>query len=126
MKNILLTEDDPFIADIYSTSLKNAGFEISLAADGEECLKKLKEKNFDLILLDLLMPKIDGLTVLKHIKEDLKSKDTPVMILTNIGEKENIEKGIQLGAVDYLIKTNFSPEEIIQKIEKLLYAKENI
>ena len=123
MKKILLAEDDPFIAEIYTTSLKTAGFEMALAVDGKECIEKTKKEKFDLILLDLLMPKMDGFTTLKYLKEDSKSKDIPVIILTNIGEKEKIEKGIKLGAIDYLIKTNFSPEEIIEKIEKILFEK---
>ena len=123
MKKILLAEDDPFIAEIYITSLKNADFKVALATNGEECLPKAKEEKPDLILLDLLLPKMDGFSVLKRLKEDSELKNIPVIILTNIGEKENIEKGLKMGAIEYLIKTNFSPEEIIQKIEKILYTE---
>jgi len=115
-KKILLIEDDPFISDVYITNLKNGGFKVSLADDGEKALKVVKRERFDLILLDLLLPKIDGFEVLKCIKKEASLKDTPVIILTNLGEKENIEKGKELGAIDYLVKINFTPKEVLEKI----------
>lgn len=119
-KKILLIEDDPFISDIYITNLRNSGFEVSLASDGESGMAQIKKGGIDLILLDLLLPKIDGFEILKKMKEESSLKKIPVIILTNLGEKENIEKGLKLGAVDYLIKVNFSPREVIEKIKEHL------
>lgn len=119
-KKILLIEDDPFISDIYITNLRNSGFEVSLASDGESGMAHVKKGGIDLILLDLLLPKIDGFEILKKMREESSLKNIPVIILTNLGEKENIEKGLKLGAVDYLIKVNFSPREVIEKIKEHL------
>ncbi|MFH0987431.1 MAG: response regulator [Patescibacteria group bacterium] len=119
-KKILLIEDDPLIADIYLTNLKKNGFEIGLATDGETGYKMAEEGKFDLILLDLLLPKIDGFKLLEKIKGNRSLKDTPVIILTNLGEKESIEKGKEMGAIDYLVKVNFTPKEVIEKINSYL------
>jgi len=119
-KKILLIEDDPFISDVYITNLKNNGFEVLLANDGESGLDIIKKEKFDLVLLDLLLPKIDGFEILRNIKKDPALKDIPVIILTNLGEKENIERGKELGAVDYLVKINFTPKEVIEKINSYL------
>ena len=103
-----------------SQKLLQEGYEIVAAVDGEEGIKKTKEKKPDLILLDLILPGIDGFGVLSKIKEDPALSQIPVIILSNLGQKEDIEKGLQLGAVDYLIKAHFTPGEIIEKIKKFL------
>jgi len=119
-KKILLIEDDPFISDVYITNLRNSGFEVSLASDGKRGLELIKKEKINLILLDLLLPKIDGFAVLKKIKKEPSSKNIPVIILTNLGEKEDIEKGKKLGAIDYLVKISFTPKEVIEKINTYL------
>jgi len=119
-KKILLIEDDPFISDVYITNLRNGGFEVSLASDGKRGLELIKKEKINLILLDLLLPKIDGFAVLKKIKKEPSSKNIPVIILTNLGEKGDIEKGKKLGAIDYLVKINFTPKEVIEKINTYL------
>jgi len=88
MKHILLIEDDPFLADIYTTKLKEANFEVEIATDGERALTKLKERKFDLVLLDIVLPHIDGWEILRKIKQDSKSKDLKVMVLSNLGQKK--------------------------------------
>jgi len=120
-KKILLIEDDPFIADVYITNLNNSGFKVSLATDGEKGLNLIKQEKFNLILLDLLLPKINGFEVLKNIKKDPSLKNVPVIALTNLEEEENIKKAKELGAIDYLTKINFTPKEIIEKIN--IYLK---
>ena len=117
-KKILLAEDDPFISEIYITYFKKAGFKIFHVKDGKECLLKLENEKFDLLMLDLLLPKIDGFEVLKKIKN--KGKNIPVIVTSNISGKENIKKAMSLGASDYLIKTKFKPKEIIEKAQKFL------
>mgnify|MGYP000324198600 CR=1 FL=1 len=106
MKTILLIEDDPFLIDIYTTKLKEAGFSVQVATDGQEGLRKLKEKTFDLLLLDIVLPKIDGWEFLRKIKKDEKLKEIKVVILSNLSQKAEVEKGLKLGATKFLIKAH--------------------
>ncbi len=117
-KKILVIEDDKFISDIYSTKLSSEGFRVILAENGEEGVKKIKSEQPDLILLDLFMPKMDGIEVLKKMKTDGISIMT--LVLTNAGENEYVAKAMELGAEDYLIKTSFTPDEVILKIKEKL------
>ena len=119
-KNILIIEDDKFLRELIAQKLRKEDYEISEAFDGEEGIKKVKEEKPDLILLDLILPGIDGFEVLSKVKEDPVLAQIPVIILSNLGQKEDIEKGLKLGAIDYLIKAHFTPGEIIEKITKVL------
>lgn len=120
MQKILIIEDDKFLRELIAQKLTKEGYEIFEAIDGEEGVKKVKTEKPDLILLDLILPGIDGFGVLAQIKKDLILAQIPVIILSNLGQKEDIEKGINLGAVDYLIKAHFTPNEIIDKIKTVL------
>jgi DNA-binding response OmpR family regulator len=119
-QKILIIEDDKFLRELMARKLKEEGFAIDEAVDGEEGLRKSKEGKPNLILLDLILPGIDGFEVLTKIKQDPETKSIPVIILSNLGQKEDIEKGIKLGAVDYLVKAHFTPGEIIEKIRNAL------
>jgi len=105
---------------LIARKLIKEGYEISEAVDGEEGMKKVKEEKPDLVLLDLILPGIDGFEVLSKMKEDPALASIPVIILSNLGQKEDVEKGLKLGAVDYLIKAHFTPGEIIEKIKAAL------
>ena len=118
--NILLVEDDTFLGGIYSTKLKNEGFNVIHAADGVAGLAMAKEMKPQLILLDILMPKMDGFEVLQELKKDPLTKEIPVIMLTNLGQNEDVDKGLQLGAVDYLIKAHFVPVDTVARIKKVL------
>ncbi|GAC1413069.1 MAG: hypothetical protein NVSMB66_4000 [Candidatus Doudnabacteria bacterium] len=120
MKKILLVEDEPFLSGMYKTKLGLEGFEVSTAKDGEEALDKIKEEKFDLILLDIMMPKINGFEVLKSIRKDPEKQtaNVPVLMLTNLGQKSDIEQGLLLGANDYIVKASFTPAEVVEKINK--------
>ena len=120
MKHILLIEDDPFLVDIYITKLEEANFKIEVAIDGKEALTKLKEKKPDLVVLDIILPHIDGWEILRKIKQDPKLKDLKVIVLSNLGQKEEIERGLKLGAIKYLIKAHYAPSEVIEEIKKCL------
>ncbi|HIC92609.1 MAG TPA: response regulator [Syntrophaceae bacterium] len=120
MAKILIVEDDKFLRELIVRKLKKEGYEIFEVVDGEEGLKKIKELKPDLVLLDLILPTIDGFEVLSKKKDDPEIKKIPVIILSNLGQKEDIEKGLRLGAVDYLVKASFTPQEIVQKIKNLL------
>jgi len=119
MEKILLIEDDTFLSDMYVTKFSKLGYKIETAYDGEEGIKKIKSLSPDVILLDIRLPLKDGFEVLKEIKDDEKLKDIPVILLTNLGQKEDIEKGLKLGAVDYLIKAQFTPQEVVDKVKKV-------
>ena len=116
MQKILIIEDDRFLRELISKKLAKEGFEVSEAIDGEEGIKKIKSEKPGLILLDLILPGIDGFEVLSKMKDDPTVSSIPVIILSNLGQKEDVEKGLKLGAVDYLIKAHFTPGEIIEKI----------
>ncbi|PIV12899.1 MAG: response regulator [Candidatus Nealsonbacteria bacterium CG03_land_8_20_14_0_80_36_12] len=119
-KTILIIEDDKFLRELIAQKLSKEDYEISEAIDGEEGMSKVKEEKPDLILLDLILPGIDGFEVLSQIKKDPALSPIPVIILSNLGQKEDVEKGTKLGAVDYLIKAHFTPGEIIEKIKNVL------
>jgi len=120
MKSILLVEDDQFLIEIYTTKFKQAGFSIGKAEDGKECLKKLKEETPDLLLLDIVLPSLNGWEILRKIREDEVLKNIKVVILSNLGEKQEIEKGIKLGAVRYLVKAHYTPSEVVEEVKKIL------
>jgi len=117
---VLIVDDDAFLSGIYATKLELEGFAVVSARDGEEGLKAAAKEKPDMILLDVLMPKLDGFEVLKRLKADDALKGTPVIMLTNLGQKEDVEKGLSEGAVDYLIKAHFVPAEAVAKIKKIL------
>ncbi len=119
-KTILIIEDDKFLRELIVRKLLNEGYDASEALGGEEGIKKVKEERPDLVLLDLILPGIDGFEVLRRMKEDPVLAKIPVIILSNLGQKEDVEKGLKMGAIDYLIKAHFTPGEIIEKINLAL------
>ena len=120
MKNILLVEDDPFLSDIYTTKLKEEGFSVDTAMDGEECLRKVEKNMPDLLILDLVLPQMDGWEVLSSIRRQEKFKDLKVIILSNLGQKDEVEKGLKLGAIKYFIKAHYTPSEVVAEIKEIL------
>lgn len=119
-KHILIVEDDTFLLNIYKTKFEFEGFKVSTAENGEMGLTESRKKKPDLILLDILMPKMDGFTFLQEQKKDKVIKDIPVILLTNLGQKDDVQKGLELGAKDYIIKAHFKPSEVVEKVRKLL------
>ena len=119
-KNILLVEDDEFLAELYGTKLGLDGYDVALASDGEKGLKMIKEKKPDLVLLDIILPKMDGFEVLKAVKADKLLKNIPIILLTNLSQKDEVKKGLELGAKDYLIKAHFMPSEVVKKIKETI------
>ena len=122
----MVIEDDAFVMDIYQTKLSVEGFNVIGAENGMEALKKLEggECHPDLILLDILMPYVNGLEVLERIKKDERLNKIPIILLTNLSQKEEIGQGIGLGANDYLIKSHFTPSEVLEKIRIFLPKQE--
>lgn len=119
-KTILLVEDDEFLAELYATKLSLEGFRILLATDGQKGLKLIQEKKPALVLLDILLPKMDGFEVLEALKGNPSTRSVPVILLTNLSQKSDVRRGLELGADDYLIKAHFMPSEVVAKIKKLI------
>jgi len=119
-KKILIVEDDFFVRDLYGRELTREGFEVETAADGPEGLSKIGEVKPDLILLDIMLPKMSGLDVLKKLKEKEETKNVPVVLLTNLGQDTVIREGFSLGAIGYLIKAAYTPTQIIEEVKRFL------
>ncbi len=120
MKKILLIEDDPFLSEMYAAKFSQSGFKIEIAADGKRGMEKIKTSHPDLVLLDIVLPKIDGFEILKKIKKDPKLKKIPVILLTNLGQKNEVEKGLALGADEYIIKAHFTPTAVVAKVKEII------
>lgn len=117
---ILLIEDDPFLLSMYTTKFELENFKVITAEDGAKGLKLALKEMPDIILLDILLPKIDGFEVLKALKSNKKVNCIPVILLTNLSQKDKVEEGLSLGADDYLIKAHFMPSEVVDKIKKTI------
>jgi DNA-binding response OmpR family regulator len=119
-KKIMIVEDDVFVMDIYKTKLSGEGFEVIEAGNGVEASKKIAEKIPDLILLDIIMPYMNGLEFLEKIRKVEAYKKIPVILLTNLSQREEVDTGMNLGASDYLIKSHFTPSEVLEKVRVFL------
>jgi len=117
---ILVIEDDKFLRELISQKLVKEGYDIAEATDGEKGIEAVKKEQPSLVLLDLILPGIDGFEVLARIKSDPEASEVPVIILSNLGQKDDIEKALKMGAIDYLIKAHFTPAEIIEKIRGVM------
>jgi len=119
-KKILFVEDEPNLQKAVGELLKQENFQVFGALDGNEGLEIAKKENPDLILLDLILPKKDGFEVLKELKADEKTKDIPVIILTNLEGSGDVEKALDLGATTYLVKANYELDDILKTIKEYL------
>ena len=117
---VMLVEDDPFIRDIYQVKFSQEGFEVIVVDNGIKALKKLEQIIPNIILLDIIMPYMDGLETLKNIKSNEDWKKIPIIMLTNISEKEKISESEKYGVSNYLIKSHFTPSEVVDKVKNLL------
>jgi two-component system, OmpR family, response regulator VicR len=117
-KKILIVEDDKFLADVFLTKLTKEGFNVIQAFNGDDAIMMTKKYHPDLILLDIIMPKKDGFEVLKEIKNDEEILDIPVIIMSNLGQEDDVIMGKKLKAAEYLIKTNISLSDIVKKIKQ--------
>lgn len=123
MAKILLVEDDTILVEMYQAKFELEGHDVKVATNGEDCLKVLEEFEPDLILLDILMPKLNGFHVLKEIKKQPNLRQIPVILLTNLGQAEvdmNQELAKALGVNDYLIKSHHTPDEVVAKAVKVM------
>ncbi len=117
-KKILIIEDERIIIELLAKKLIASGYEVVMARDGEEGLEKIDQEKPDLVLLDIVLPKMDGMEVLKKAKSNEATRDIPVVIISNSGQPVELDKAKRLGANDWLVKTEFDPVEVIQKVKE--------
>jgi two-component system alkaline phosphatase synthesis response regulator PhoP len=120
MKTILLVEDDPFLIDIYTSQFRKAGYNIQVAPNGESALLRIKEAKPDLMLLDIVLPKIDGWEVLKKLRQEMKINDLKVIVFSNNIQKDDSERWAKLNVLKCIPKTKLTPSELLEEIEKIL------
>jgi two-component system, OmpR family, phosphate regulon response regulator PhoB len=122
-KTILIVEDDAFMGSLLERKFEQKNFQISRALSVDEARKILEAEKISLILLDIILPGTDGITFLKELKLNQQFKNIPVIITSNLGKEEEIEKGMAEGASDYVVKAHTTPGEIVEKVEKILVAR---
>lgn len=123
MSKLLLVEDEEYIRDLYKRQLDLAGLMTDAFGMGNEGLAAAEKNVYDLILLDIMLPDINGLQILQKIKQNPISKGTPVVLLTNLGQDAVIKQGFELGADGYLVKAAYTPDQIVQEIKNILAKK---
>lgn len=123
---LFLAEDDPLMSRMYERAFKTNGFDLTISFDGEDAINKLKAINPKptVVMLDVMMPKKSGFDVLREMKEDSNLKNIPVILLTNLAGEKDAEKGLELGAVLYLVKSQYSPKETVIKIKEIVAGYE--
>lgn len=120
-KTIMIVEDDAFIGDIYEVKLKDAGYNVILASNGRDAIEKLEGGTKpNILLLDIVMPYMDGFDVLEALGKRDEWKKLPVVLLTNLSQKDDVDRGMALGAKDFLIKSHFTPTEVLAKVQKYI------
>lgn len=125
MRKILIAEDDFFIRDIYSEVFTLSGYEVHVAVDGADALEKLKNQQYDMVLLDIMMPKMTGIDVLRNLRTfSPPAKDTPVFIITNLGQQNIIEEAFKIGMDGYIIKSQVTPQQIVNEINTFFASKD--
>lgn len=118
MKKILVVEDEELIGDLLQRKLMQEGYYASVARDGEEALKQIQEDKPDMILLDIVLPRLNGFEVLEELKKDDVFRQIPVIIISNSGQPAEIERAKELGVRDWLVKTEFDPREVLEKVQR--------
>lgn len=121
-KKVLLIEDEDFIRDLYKRQLDQAKMPTDAFANGTDGLKALKSGSYDLVLLDIMLPDMNGLQILKTIKSDSQTQHIPVIMLTNLGQEQIIKEGFALGAESYLIKASYTPDQMVEEVRNFLLS----
>lgn len=119
----MIVDDDDFLLEMYSLKFRESGFLVEVAQNGEDAVKKAKEVSPDVILLDVVMPKMDGFDVLRNLHKENIAPNAVVLVLTNLGQKDDLERGMKLGATDYIVKAHYTPSEVVKKVQSLLEKK---
>ena len=119
-KSILVVDDDLFLRDLYSEMFIDEGFKVTTATDGNEAVAAVQIAKFDMILIDIAMPKKDGIQALAEIKAHDNGKQVPVIMLTNFGQEDLVKKAYELGATDYIVKYTVTPDEVVRRVKKIV------
>lgn len=122
-KKILIIEDDRYISKMYQLKLSLEGYSVEVAENGRQGVDKVKEFVPDVILCDILMPELDGFEVIKIVKSEEATKNIPILIMSNLGQEDHIQKGMQLGAVGYIVKSQYTPSKVVDTIKQVLGEK---
>ena len=118
---ILIIDDDEFLLDMYAVKFKEEGFEVDIAREGKEALNKIKEgASPEVVLLDVVMPGMDGFELLETIRKEKLIPTSKIIMLSNLGQKEHLDKGMSLGAADYIVKAYFTPSEVVKRVNEVL------
>ena len=118
---ILIIDDDEFLLDMYAVKFKEEGFEVDIAREGKEALNKIKEgASPEVVLLDIVMPGMDGFELLETIRKEKLIPTSKIIMLSNLGQKEHLDKGMSLGAADYIVKAYFTPSEVVKRVNEVL------
>ncbi len=120
---ILIIEDDRYISKMYQLKLSLDGFDVQVADNGRIGVDKVREFKPDIILTDILMPEMDGFEVIKMVKSEPETKDIPILIMSNLGQEDHIQKGLELGAMGYIVKSQYTPSKVVEKIKEILAGK---
>ena len=120
---VLIVDDDEFLLEMYALKFKEEGFRVEIAESGREALEQIERVKPDVVLLDVVLPELDGFAVLQKLRSEKKAHVPFVVMLTNLGQKDDTERGMRLGADDYVVKAHFTPSEVVEKVRKLLAKK---
>lgn len=120
---ILIIEDDRYISKMYQLKLSLEGYQVEVADNGRAGVEMVKSFAPNIILLDILMPELDGFEVLKLVKSEEATKSIPVLIMSNLGQEDHIQKGMEMGAIGYIVKSQYTPSKVVEKIKEVLGGK---
>ncbi len=121
-KYILLIEDEPLLGNLMKQRLEKEGFEVNLKRDGQEGLSALRERKPDVMLLDIILPKISGFELMEMVRADPQIENTPIIIMSNLGQDTDIQKGTSLGATEYYVKAKVSIDDLVDKVKEFVYT----
>lgn len=122
-QTVLIVDDDGFLLEMYALKFKEEGFTVEVAETGKDAFAKIESAKPDVVLLDVVLPEMDGFAVLQKIRGEKKTGSPIVVLLTNLSQKDDTERGMRLGADDYVVKAHFTPSEVVEKVRKLLSAR---
>ncbi|OGZ56742.1 MAG: hypothetical protein A3H64_01655 [Candidatus Ryanbacteria bacterium RIFCSPLOWO2_02_FULL_45_11c] len=122
-QTVLIVDDDEFLLEMYALKFKEEGFTVEIAETGKDALTKIESVKPDVVLLDVVLPEMDGFAVLQKMRPEKKSGLPIIVLLTNLSQKDDTERGMRLGADDYVVKAHFTPSEVVEKVRKLLSAR---
>jgi CheY-like chemotaxis protein len=118
--HILIAEEDAFLGKIYKKKLEEFGYKVTIVDNGESCIREVQKKNPRLLVMDILLPRVDGFQVIETIKKNTKTEHIPIVVFTHLGQKEDVKKALSLGASTYLLKSHGKPEDLLAKIQEML------